>query len=376
MKPLSLTFICLIFSHPSFGQSGGPSSHDRIISFPDIPGYQTLLCDLHQHTVFSDGSVWPTIRVQEALKDGLDAIAVTEHLEYQPHKEDIPHPDRNRAYEIESKSASNTELLIIKGSEITRDMPPGHSNAIFLQDANALLKDDYLEVFREAKRQQAFVFWNHPHWHAQTPSAMVELTDVHRQLISEGLLHGIEVVNEHTYSEEALQICLDNDLTILGTSDIHGLIDWDYQVPLGGHRPVTLAFAREKTLSSLKEALFEGRTAVWFHNDLIGKDEFMKPLIEACLSIEEASYLNNSSVLSLQIANNSDVNFMLENLSDYTLHANSHIFTVPPHETTKILVKTRETLSGEFSLKLKVLNAITAPKTHPEIELKVQIAEQ
>ena len=29
------------------------------INFPDIPGYQTLKCDLHIHTVFSDGSVWP-----------------------------------------------------------------------------------------------------------------------------------------------------------------------------------------------------------------------------------------------------------------------------------------------------------------------------
>ena len=55
----------------SFGQS-------RTIDFPDIPGYQTLLCDFHIHTVFSDGSVWPDIRVQEAVKDGLDAISLTE----------------------------------------------------------------------------------------------------------------------------------------------------------------------------------------------------------------------------------------------------------------------------------------------------------
>ena len=73
---------------------------ERLIEFPDIPGYQTLKCDLHLHTVFSDGSVWPNIRVQEALRDGLDAIAITDHLEYQPHQDDIPHPDRNRSYEI------------------------------------------------------------------------------------------------------------------------------------------------------------------------------------------------------------------------------------------------------------------------------------
>ena len=33
------------------------------MEYPDIPGYKTLVTDLHQHTVFSDGSVWPDIRV-------------------------------------------------------------------------------------------------------------------------------------------------------------------------------------------------------------------------------------------------------------------------------------------------------------------------
>lgn len=41
--------------------------------------------DLHIHTVFSDGNVWPTLRVEEARREGLDLIAMTEHLEYQPH---------------------------------------------------------------------------------------------------------------------------------------------------------------------------------------------------------------------------------------------------------------------------------------------------
>ena len=57
------------------------------------------MLDLHTHSVFSDGHVWATIRVSEALRDGLDGLAITEHLEFQPHLADIPHPDRNRAYE-------------------------------------------------------------------------------------------------------------------------------------------------------------------------------------------------------------------------------------------------------------------------------------
>ena len=93
--------------------------HNRKIEFPDIPGYKTLICDFHQHTVFSDGNVWPSIRVQEAIKDGLDAISITDHIEYQPHSEDIPHPDRNRSYQVAIEAAKNKSLIVINGSEIT-----------------------------------------------------------------------------------------------------------------------------------------------------------------------------------------------------------------------------------------------------------------
>ncbi len=38
----------------------------RYISIPDIPGYKTLKCDFHIHSVFSDGRVTAATRVDEA----------------------------------------------------------------------------------------------------------------------------------------------------------------------------------------------------------------------------------------------------------------------------------------------------------------------
>src|SRR5262245_22594890 len=251
MKQFNLILFLIIHSY-LFAQNRNLDERRKII-FPDVPGYLTLKCDLHQHTVFSDGHVWPTIRVREALRDNLDAIAVTEHIEYQPHQHDIPHPNRNRAYEIEVEEAKGGNLMIIAGSEITREMPPGHANAIFLKDVNKLILDDPIAVFREAKNQGAFTFWNHPNWTRQKKDGAAALTEMHLQLIKEKLLHGIEVVNDLTYSDEALQIALDYNLTIIGTSDIHGLIDWQYSVPEGGHRPVTLVFAKEKSIAGIKE---------------------------------------------------------------------------------------------------------------------------
>ena len=346
-------------------------SQSREIEFPDIPGYQTLKCDFHIHSVFSDGSVWPDIRVQEAVKDGLDAISLTEHIEYQPHIDDIPHQDRNRSYEIAKELAKPHDLIVVHGVEITRDMPPGHANAIFIQDANLLDIHDPIEAYREANRQGAFVFWNHPNWVAQYRDGVAKLTEMHRTLIEEDLLHGIEVVNDLTYSDEAFQLVLDNDLTVLGTSDIHGLVDWQFMVPDGGHRPICLVFSEDRTEDGIKEALFDQRTVAWFRNQLIGHEKVLQPLIKASLEIADATYQGPSSVMTVKIRNNSDAQYMFKNHSEYTLHSDGHIFTVEPNAETKIEVKTLEQLA-EINLELEVLNAYIGPNQHPRINLLIR----
>jgi|GEM_PF-5630753 len=132
---------CLIFLGLTANTKAQNHSHEssKAIVYPDIPGYKSLTTDLHIHSVFSDGNVWPSIRVQEALRENLDAISLTEHLEYQPHLKDIPHPDRNRAHELALKEAADHNLLIIQGSEITRSAPVGHNNACLFQTQTHLL---------------------------------------------------------------------------------------------------------------------------------------------------------------------------------------------------------------------------------------------
>jgi predicted metal-dependent phosphoesterase TrpH len=347
---------------------------ERALRFPDFGGYKTMKCDLHIHTVFSDGSVWPDIRVAEALWDGIDAISLTEHLEYQPHKADIPHPDRNRSYEIAMQEAKDHDLLIIRGSEITRRMPPGHNNAIFIADANKMLVGDSVEVFREAKRQGAFTFWNHPNWTSQRRDGMATLTDMHRMLIREKLLDGIEVVNERSYSDEALKIALDNNLTIMGNSDIHKLIDHEHNVAAGGHRPITMVFAKERTVDAIKEGLQNRRTVVFHNNLLIGRDEWLVPLIEACLKIKSIKYPERNDVAIVEIENLSSAEFILQNKNSFTLHDNADVFTVKAGEVKTILVKTVTRISN-LDLKFEVLSAVNAPGRHPQVTLKGSVTQ-
>ena len=371
MRKVFLFILCSVavslYAQPTHSHRLG-----RVIEFPDIPGYKTVKCDLHIHTVFSDGSVWPNIRVQEALLDGIDAISLTEHLEYQPHLADIPHPDRNRSYNIALEEAKDHNLIIIKGSEITRDMPPGHSNAIFIADANKLLKDDSIAVFREAKNQGAFIFWNHPNWTAQRRDGMATLTQLHKNLIKDGMLHGIEVVNDQTYSDEALQIAIDNNLTIMSTSDIHGLIDWDFVGGSAIHRPLTLVFAKEKSETSIKEGLMNRRTVALYKNLLIGRDEFLIPLVHESLLVKTASYQGKSNVLLITIENKTNIDFTLRNQSPYSFHNNHDVLTINRSSETTLEVKTKDRVTSA-NLIFEILNSVNKPNTHPQVSWLVKV---
>ncbi len=90
--------------------------------------------------------------------------------------------------------------MVINGVEVTRGMPPGHRNAVFLKDANELLIEDPVEGLRAAKAQDAFIFWDHPSWSRHARDGIARLHPMHIELIEEGLIHGIEVVNHYRFS--------------------------------------------------------------------------------------------------------------------------------------------------------------------------------
>ncbi len=284
----------------------------QILRLPDIPGVEILMCDFHMHTVFSDGTVWPTVRVAEAWQEGLHALAITDHIEYLPHKEDVK-GDFNRSYEIAQGSAKALNLTLIRGAEITRSMPPGHLNAIFIKDANALQTEDWRDAVKAAIDQDAFVFWNHPGWTGQQKDGKARWYQEHTDLLDSNWVHGIEVVNNDEYYPEVHQWCLDHHLTMIGNSDVHHPIAMAYDPVLGEHRPMTWVIAAENSPQALKQALLDGRTIVYWQDTLIGKEEFLRPLFNRCVSLSSSELnFSESSTILLQIRNPSDLEFTLE----------------------------------------------------------------
>jgi predicted metal-dependent phosphoesterase TrpH/RNAse (barnase) inhibitor barstar len=330
------------------------------INIPDILGYKTLKCDFHMHTVFSDGMVWPIVRVDEAEREGLDAIAITDHIEYQPHKKDVP-TNHNRPYEIALGRAREKNILLVKATEITRETPPGHFNALFLEDINLVDTEEFIDAVKAANSQGAFVFWNHPGWKPEFKGWF----DIHTQLYENLLLQGIEVVNGTTYYPDAHKWALEKNLTMMGNSDIHQPIVCN-EMTSEIHRPMTLVFAKEKSVKALKEALIAGRTAVWFENQLIGKPNYLHAIFKKSVNIDKP-YLRKGDTIWFEITNNSDIDIQVLNLRQ-----GGQKLELPANAIT--IVKTKvDGKAEQIELKYKITNFLIAPEKGLPVNLNISL---
>lgn len=304
-QKLSLLILLIISTLPAQELSR------RVISIPDILGYKTLKCDFHTHTVFSDGRVWPTLRIEEAWQDGLDAIAITDHIEYRPHKEYVK-GDHNTSYELALPVSKKFGITLIHGAEITRGMPPGHLNALFISDANKLAIDSFRLVIQEVKNQGGLVFWNHPGWVRHQPDGIARWYDEHSWIEGTGILKGIEVVNELNYYPEVHQWCLDKNIAMTGNSDIHIPTSMYFDRNAQSHRTATLVFAKKNSSEAIKEAVEAGRTVVWCGNTFYGKPEYLKAICDSSLHFSTTVFSGTGKEwLETELVNNSDINYEL-----------------------------------------------------------------
>jgi 3',5'-nucleoside bisphosphate phosphatase len=324
MKLTFLLFLCTLVFSSAFAQTDTGILEMNEFEYPvkrqniEIPGFngfQVLKCDFHMHTVFSDGNVWPAIRVQEAWMEGLDAIAITDHIEYHPHSDDIK-ADNNRSYNLAKDAAAERNLILVKASEITRQTPPGHFNALFVSDASGYLSERANnETDRQAiakpVEQKAFIFWNHPGWKAASIPGSYEWIDFVDELYKSKNLHGIEVFNGLDFYKKSLDWCIDKNLTVLANTDVHGLISTSYKLGGDVHRTMTLVFAKERSESGIREALEAGRTVAWSSNYLAGKEELLKQLFRACVKTGK-SHFEGRGRKSYEIRNSSALYFELK----------------------------------------------------------------
>ena len=361
LLPVLIVFLAL----PAAAQDGQTINDAR---FPNILGYRTLKCDFHMHTVFSDGRVWPTVRVLEARREGLDAIAITDHIEYRPFKDDVV-SDHNRSFAIAREEGDKSGVLIIPGVEITRAIPPGHFNAIFVQDANALDREDFLEVLETAKAQGAFLFYNHPAW--RQPDGKSLWAPIHDTAYEKGLMMGIEVANGASAYTDAFGWALEKNLTVLGNSDSHWPMDWQCDIRNGEHRTMTLVFAKERSLDAIHDALIARRTVAWIDDDLYGEEQYLSALFAGSVELRNLPESIEGRGL-LEVGNTGSQDLVLEAAGDSPLMESPATLTVPAGGSVLLRVKAKdEELAGKTKVKLpyRVTNMHTGENEVLEIEL-------
>ena len=343
-------------------------------NLPDVLGYKVLKCDFHMHTIYSDGEVYPPLRAVEAWREGLDAFAITDHIESY-YIDNVMPESRNVPYDLAKPTADKLKITLIKGGEISKATePPGHLNAIFIDDVDKLNHPYYKDGVKAAIDQGGFIFWNHPGW--KQPGFKSVWYNQQDTLYKLGWLHGIEVVNGIYYDPIAHQWCLDKHLTMLGNTDAHDPIAYEYDLGHGEHRTMTFVLAKDNSIEAIKDALFNQRTIVYYQNKLVGEEKYLKQLFENSLelSTKEVTFKGRGRQY-IFIKNNSSIDYYLESSgSTEEVRFNGKV-KLPAGETTIFPIRPNakgQVGTKEISMPYVITNLIDAPNHSMNYEFKVK----
>lgn len=350
--------------------------HRKEIFIPQVNGFNVYKADLHTHTMYSDGQVLPKYRIREAWQDGLDIIAVTEHVEYRPVEEDLVKyldkytdkkrkeavnhriiseaatkdgimVDLNTAVQISQKLAKSYGLTVIPGLEITRDANEiGHFNALFTTDNNLIYDPDPYQAILNAKAQNAIIQHNHPGWRR----TKLGFSEWQKKVYGEGLVDGVEVVNGDEIYPGIVDRCVQGGMYITANTDIHATTAADYRVN-GTDRPMTLIFAKDQSLESVREALEAQRTLALAYNNLWGADQLLKDLFMACVKVE------NVSGRKYKLTNLSSIPFVLQQDGANRVH-------LDPMTSIFLTIS-----KGDSALVFNVVNMWNGVDSNPKVEI-------
>lgn len=346
---------------------------------PQVRGFNIYKADLHNHTIFSDGSVTPEFRIQEAWHDGLDVIAVTEHVEYRPYEgkmmnfltgyvpKDIKPAnsnvirseatdagilsDLNYPVKLYQAAAKAYGITVIPGAEITREPTViGHYNALFTKDNNTIYAKDPMQSIRNAKAQGAIVMQNHPGWRRTT----LDMMEFEEKVYAANLIDGIEIVNGGEFYPRAITRAQKNKFFMASNTDIHGSTAEDYVLGGNGHRNMTFIFAQENTLEALREALEARRTLAYSHGTLAGEESLLVDLFKASVATKVIQKAANGSK-TVQLTNNSSIKYTLR-------FGNANPVILNPFTSI------RATSGKDGKLAVKVENMWCGEDAHPVVE--------
>ena len=356
-------------------------SRTEIIT-PKVNGYNCYTADLHVHTMFSDGDVTPAERVKEAWIDGLDIMAITDHIEtrrqeremlkflkgYSPEKKGFEpinvrcsrgvHADErgivsdlNLSTELARAAVKNYPgLTIIKGTEISREpVHIGHYCALFTTDNNALYSTDDAQTIRNARAQGAIITHNHPGWERTS----TDYTEFEKGIYAEGLIDGIEISNGSSFYPEIVRRAIDKKLYMVSATDIHATTASIYG-KANFYRNMTLIFAKNTSEEEIRKALLSQRTLGYSAGYIIGEKSLLTDFFRASVTAKRVADSSKGAIV--EVANHTSF--------PYTLRYGTRILQLDAMSKISLTVKSAE-------LSFIVENMIHVDYQHPTITLTI-----
>lgn len=384
---LSMTAQPRPVSHPLEQPFETEQARTEII-IPQVNGMNVYKADLHVHTIFSDGGVTPDMRVLEAWYDGLDVIAITDHMEYRSVEKDMLRymdryardefrkneavntnitrhaPDEhgilvdfNVAYDLATRKAADYGIMVIRGVEITRK-EKGDYNVLFTTDNNAIYDPDIEQALRNARSQGAFIVHNHPDYDENTQNHLSLFAD---GLYEKGFIDGVEVANGRRTWWHLFTHAVSGGYTPFANSDAHDYIYWKYGRPgeyeIPRYRNMNLILADDLNENSIHEALKAGNTIAYSNNNLIGKRELLQALFESSIDFTVLNTIDDKYHIS--IVNRSSLPYYLRiGAKSYIIDAMGTLHMTHP--------------MGEDSVTVTVQNMWYGNDEHPSISVDLK----
>lgn len=303
------------------------------IILPQVNGLNCYKADFHIHTSYSDAVVTPAARVSEAWRDGLDIIAITDHYEgllgvkrffdvtvpyhegtsikYQTARQsngikvDFNVIHREAEKQLEKKKYP---MLLIKGCEMGRNAKThGHFNCLFIKEPNTLYNKDVKVAFRRVHEQGGIVIHNHPAWMRDTS----DKTEFHEEAYGEGLIDGVEIVNNQTFYPHMVRRCIDEKLTMFANTDIHSISYAFTSAPSNIYRTMTLVFAKELTEEAVKEALLKRQTLGYLNGYVIGEIKLLSDFLNESIDCRVVGEDKEKGTRKYLLINNSSIPYQL-----------------------------------------------------------------
>lgn len=360
--------------------------HRQEIIFPKVGDYNVYTADLHTHTIYSDGCVTPGYRVREAWRDGLDIVAITDHIEYRKTERELyqfmdgyikeeyrglpkgvntniakTKPDErgilvnlNIGYEMAKQEGDKFGIMVIRGAEITRG--DNHFNVLFTKDNNKIYDIDTEQSIRNAIKQGAFISHNHP---TRDKNTATEMTPLAEELHAKKLFNGIEVGNSLWTRDWLFSYCIDNGYAPISGTDMHGTTAEKFHQSGNEsvYRDMNLILAEKCDEKSIKEALFAGRTIAYHNNKLIGKEEYLIDLFKASVNVSYSYDTNDATIV------------VLTNKSSFPYEIKYGKRTAVIHAMGAVQVPLSK---GTEEVELVLLNLFSGDKKHPTTKMVIE----